>query len=113
MRVAKVAGLPVRLTVEPGATQLPAGVELSAYRIVQEALSNAGQHAEAVGMVEVSVVAAADRLMVTVTDDGRAMAGATVATGHGLLGMSERVALAAVYAGAVKLSSWWQDDGTP
>ena len=93
VEVAKGAGLPVHLRVDTGGAQLPAGVELSAYRIVQEALSNAGQHAQAVGSVEVSVVAEAGRLLVSVTDDGRAGAGATVATGHGLLGMSERVAM--------------------
>jgi signal transduction histidine kinase len=93
VEVARGAGLPVRTTVQGQHRPLPAGVELSAYRIVQEALSNAGQHAEGVRLVDVVVAYEPDRLLVTVTDDGHGRAGPPGPPGHGLVGMSERVAM--------------------
>jgi signal transduction histidine kinase len=88
---ARAAGLPAGLEVTGEPRPLPAGVELSAYRIVQEALSNAGRHAEGAARVDVEVAYEPDRLLVSVTDDGPgAVAGPG---GHGLLGMSERVAM--------------------
>jgi signal transduction histidine kinase len=86
------AGLPVELTVEGEPRELPVGLELSAYRIVQEALTNALKHAgEASAAVRVRYVP--DSLELEIVDDG---AGATLPTasgGHGLVGMRERVAL--------------------
>jgi signal transduction histidine kinase len=101
---ARKAGLPVRLAVDGQARPLPAGVELSAYRIVQEALSNAGRHARDAGRVDVEVRFEPERLTVTVTDDGSAAIpaarrggsggpGPGGRWGHGLLGMSERVTM--------------------
>jgi signal transduction histidine kinase len=88
------AGLAVRLRVEGTPSPLPAGVDLSAYRIVQEALTNVVKHA---GPAQAQVtIRYRDRdLMVEVTDDGRGV-GAPAgddrgATGHGLIGMRERV----------------------
>jgi DNA-binding CsgD family transcriptional regulator len=81
---------------------VPAGVELSAYRIVQEALSNAGRHARDAGRVDVEVRFEPERLTVTVTDDGLLVAPPAgdeersapgERWGHGLLGMSERVTM--------------------
>jgi signal transduction histidine kinase len=87
------AGLPVELRVEDEPRALPVGVELSAYRIVQEALTNALKHA---GDAHASVCVryGADSLELEVVDDG-AGANAELATGggHGLVGMRERVAL--------------------
>jgi signal transduction histidine kinase len=89
------AGLAVQLRVEGTPSPLPAGVDLSAYRIVQEALTNVVKHA---GPARAQVVIGyRDReLMVEVTDDGRGsgvVAGnGRVGTGHGLIGMRERVA---------------------
>ncbi|MDT0443807.1 sensor histidine kinase [Streptomyces johnsoniae] len=88
----RAAGLPVSLTVRvPG--PLPAGVEVSAYRIVQEALTNVLRHARA-RRVEVTARADGDVLEVEVTDDG---AGAGVHAGarggFGLVGMRERAAV--------------------
>jgi signal transduction histidine kinase len=89
---ARRAGLPVRLTVSGQPRTLPASVDLSAYRIVQEALSNAVQHARG-AQVEVELRWRPAAVEVAVTDDGRGAAGAPPAGGHGLLGMSERVAM--------------------
>jgi signal transduction histidine kinase len=79
------AGLAVRLQVEGTPSPLPAGVDLSAYRIVQEALTNVVKHA---GPAQAQVtIGYRDRdVTVEVTDDGRG------GTGHGLVGMRERVA---------------------
>jgi signal transduction histidine kinase len=82
------AGLPVEMTVvgEPG--PLPSAVDVTAYRIVQESLTNVMRHAAA-AHAEVAVVRGPDHVEIDVVDDGRgAAAGATV--GHGITGMRER-----------------------
>jgi signal transduction histidine kinase len=93
------AGLDVRLDVEGDPRSLPPGAELSAYRIVQEALTNTLKHAgPATARVRLSWCPAS--LDIEVTDDGRGNrpgpGPATAANdhyGHGLAGMRERVAL--------------------
>src|ERR671937_285473 len=85
------AGLPIELTIEGEPTALPLGVGVSAYRIVQEALTNVLKHA---GPASARVVVRYRNreLELEVTDDGRGPR--TVGQlGHGLLGMRERVAL--------------------
>jgi signal transduction histidine kinase len=90
------AGLAVRLQVEGTPSPLPAGVDLSAYRIVQEALTNVVKHA---GPAQAQVtIGYRDRdVTVEVTDDGRGAAAPTgdgrARVGHGLIGMRERVAV--------------------
>jgi signal transduction histidine kinase len=88
------AGLAVTVEVEGEARDLPPGVDLSAYRIVQEALTNARKHAGPASAT-VRLRYAADALDVEVTDDGRGASGgsATESGGHGLIGMRERVEL--------------------
>jgi signal transduction histidine kinase len=89
----RAAGLPVALTVNGSLENLPAAVELSAYRIVQEALTNALKHA---GPADVHVVVdrTPDAIAISVTDDGAgARRNGSGASGHGLIGMRERVAL--------------------
>jgi signal transduction histidine kinase len=86
------AGLPVELTVEGERRDLPAGIELSAYRIVQEALTNALKHAGD-AHAEVSIRYGADSLELEILDDGRSGANGRPGGGHGLVGMRERVAL--------------------
>ena len=91
------AGLPVALTIEGDAVVLPAGVDLCAYRIVQEGLTNALKHAGP-AHAEVVVRYARDALEVAVSDDGVGAAhdngnGPACSAGHGLVGMRERVAL--------------------
>ena len=87
------AGLPVELRVEGERRELPVGIELSAYRIVQEALTNALKHAgEARATVDVRY--GADSLELEIADDGAGRrASAHDGGGHGLVGMRERVAL--------------------
>ena len=84
------AGLPVELRVEGSPVPLPPGIDLSAYRIVQEALTNALKHA---GRAHATVVVRYERgaVEVEVTDDGDGT-GTDTGTGHGLVGMRERVA---------------------
>ena len=86
------SGMPVRLSIV-GDAAVPAGVELNAFRIVQESLTNALKYAGPGAEVTVTVVRARDAVTVTVTDDGRGAAAEPPATagGHGVLGMRERV----------------------
>jgi len=86
------AGLPVELRVEGSTRPLPAGVDLSAYRIVQEALTNALKHAGP-AHAQVTICYEPDALAVTVLDDGAGPRPDTTEGGHGLVGMRERVAL--------------------
>jgi signal transduction histidine kinase len=87
------AGLPVELEVEGEQRPLAGGIELSAYRIIQEALTNSLRHAgDASARVELRY--GAQSLEIEVTDDGRGSAQADgLGGGHGLVGMRERVAL--------------------
>ncbi len=84
----KDAGLPVRLTVSGDHTPLPAPVDLAAYRIVQEALTNAVRHA-GTATATVLVRYSPDRVTLEVCDDGR---GGEGAEGNGIRGMRERAA---------------------
>jgi signal transduction histidine kinase len=93
------AGLPVSLAVEGTRAPLPAGVDLCAYRIVQEGLTNALKHAGP-AHAEVLLRYEPRALDVEVRDDGRGAAAANgEGSGHGLIGMRERVAL---YGGALQ-----------
>jgi signal transduction histidine kinase len=94
---AREAGLPVELRVEGEAVQLPAGVDLTAYRLVQEGLTNAHKHARA-RQAEVVVRYGDGQVELTVSDDGRGGGGGD-GGGHGLVGMRERVA---VYGGRLE-----------
>ncbi len=91
------AGLAVDLNVAAVAANLPAGVELAAYRIVQEALTNALRHAHA-HQATVWLDASGGSLHVVVSDDGSGANGGGRSGGHGLVGMRERVA---VYGGSL------------
>jgi signal transduction histidine kinase len=90
---ARSAGISVQLCVDGPRRALDAGVELSAYRIVQEALTNVIKHA-GTAHASVSVHYGDDQLELEITDDGRGAPGPrTPRSGHGLVGMQERVAL--------------------
>jgi signal transduction histidine kinase len=87
------AGLPVTLHIEGQPRPLPPGIDLTAYRIVQEALTNALKYA---GQARTDVILdyRESGLKVEVLDDGPGNSGREgAATGHGLVGMCERVAL--------------------
>ena len=86
------AGLPVELSVEGERRALPAGIELSAYRIVQEALTNTLKHAGG-AHAEVHVRYGSDSLELEIVDDGPGGPARASGGGHGLVGMRERVAL--------------------
>jgi signal transduction histidine kinase len=101
----RVSGLPVELTIEGEPSRLPAGVDLAAYRIVQEALTNVVKHSEAT-RVEVSIRYQRRELELAVTDNGRGGAAGSNGSGHGVIGMRERVAL---YGGS--LEGGRHDDG--
>jgi len=94
---ARDAGLPVELRVEGEPRQLPTGVDLTAFRVVQEALTNALKHAGS-ARAKVTVRYEPRELLVEVEDDGVGAAGADrelseLGGGHGLVGMRERVEL--------------------
>ncbi len=86
------AGLEATLSVEGAPRELPAAVDLSVFRIVQEALTNVIRHAHA-HRATVTLGYAPDALEVTVLDDGTGPNGDRSEGGHGLVGMRERVAL--------------------
>jgi signal transduction histidine kinase len=93
VRQVRETGLAVELTVLGEPRELPEGVGLCAYRIVQEALTNTLKHANA-SEAQVNVRYVADALELQVLDDGRGGSSVNGETGgHGLIGMRERVAL--------------------
>ena len=87
----RAGGLDVVMRREGDEGDLPAGVDLSAYRIVQEALTNTLRHARAT-RAEVVLRLGPDALEVDVRDNGRP-AGAATEGGHGLMGMRERATM--------------------
>jgi signal transduction histidine kinase len=88
----RAAGLEVALTMDGAQTDLPARVDLSAYRIVQEALTNALKHAGPGARTEVRLHTDSRGVDIEVLDNGR---GGTILTGsgHGIVGMRERALL--------------------
>ena len=96
--VAGTAGAGVRVEVSRAGQvrAIPAGVDLSAFRIVQEALTNVVKHSGA-ACCQVSIDYRADGLAVEITDpggeQGRTAAGLAAGAGHGIAGMAERVSL--------------------
>jgi signal transduction histidine kinase len=97
----RATGLEVSLTVTGNARALPAGIDLSAYRIVQEALTNTLKHGHA-ATARVDVRVDDRRLDLKIVDDGTAAGvGARSGRGHGLIGMRER---AAVFGGELHAS---------
>jgi len=96
----QASGLDVDLIVEGTPMPMPAGPQLSAYRIVQESLTNVLKHAGPAGRAWVRLHWRPDGLEIAVLDDGRGAAAAVaepdgdgtvpVGAGHGLIGMRER-----------------------
>lgn len=84
----RAAGLDVSTTYRGARRSLPAGTDRAAYRIVQEALTNAARHGE--GRAEVEIDHRDDALEVTVTNPA---GNGTPGDGHGIIGMRERAAL--------------------
>ena len=90
------AGLETEVRTEGTPTELPPGVDFTAYRIVQEALTNVLKHA---GRARATVTVAYEdqALRLEIVDDGRGVNGRAEPGGHGLMGMRERVG---VYGGS-------------
>ena len=91
----RAAGLPVTMSVIGAAHALAPGLDLTAYRVVQEGLTNTLRHARTPVHAEVVIDYRADRIELAVRDDGQSAAAsaAPAEAGNGLLGMRERVAL--------------------
>ncbi|KPI13031.1 integral membrane sensor signal transduction histidine kinase [Actinobacteria bacterium OV450] len=95
----RAAGLAVDFAVEGAPRRLPSGVELTAYRIVQEALTNTRKHGGPDARASVRLVYFDDGLGLLVEDDGRGAAhelyedGGADGAGHGLIGMRERIGM--------------------
>ena len=89
------AGLSIDVVVEGTPRPLPAGVDLNAYRIIQESLTNTLKHGGPDVKAQVHLDFADEELGIEVTDDGRGAAEALMTgdSGHGILGMQERIAL--------------------
>jgi signal transduction histidine kinase len=90
VRRARTTGLDAILTVEGHRTGVPAAVDRTAYRIVQESLTNITRHAAAT-TASVRIGYRPDAVVIQVDDDGRATPGSALVPGVGLLGMRERV----------------------
>jgi signal transduction histidine kinase len=94
----RAAGLPVRMQIEGEPLVLPRAIDLSAYRIVQEGLTNSLKHAGA-HQANVALRYGANEVQVEVRDDGRGPS-ADDGLGHGLIGINERVK---IYGGDMKV----------
>ncbi|MEV6985155.1 sensor histidine kinase [Sphaerisporangium sp. NPDC051017] len=99
------AGLRAQLWIEGEQAVLPPGIDLAAYRLVQEALTNSLRHAGPAARAWVTVRRERDELLVHVEDDGRGGTGGLTRgpgdrPGHGLVGIRERVAL---YGGVLRI----------
>ena len=86
-------GLPITLSVLGDLGRLDAATGLTAYRIVQEALTNTLRHAGDDVSAAVDVRVTTDSIRIRVDDDGRGLAAADDGRGHGILGIRERIAL--------------------
>ena len=90
---AEATGTPIRLVREGKVARLPRGVDLAAYRIIQEALTNARRHA-AGAHIDVEVTYTEGALLLHVRDHGPGTRNGAAVDGHGLMGMRERATLA-------------------
>jgi signal transduction histidine kinase len=88
----QAAGMPIRLAIEGPVDDLPKGVDLSAYRIIQEALTNSLKHSSHAS-VDVLLRRLGNAIELEVQDAGPALNGDSPGVGHGLIGMRERTAL--------------------
>jgi signal transduction histidine kinase len=104
----RASGVAVHCQVEGDPRELPPGLALAAYRVLQEALTNTLTHGDAQA-VQVGLRRSSDRLVLTVQDDGEPRAG-TCGSGHGLVGMRERVELygGTLTAGRVDPAGGWR-----
>jgi signal transduction histidine kinase len=90
--IARDAGLTVTVDLDEAVADLPAAVDHTAYRILQESITNVIRHAAATRLT-IAIRRSDDNLRITVTDDGRGHDPRGGATGHGIEGMRERATL--------------------
>ncbi|HVK25110.1 MAG TPA: sensor histidine kinase [Actinokineospora sp.] len=95
----RAVGVPVQLDLSGDLDDLPTGVSLGIYRIVQEALTNTIKHAGTGAKASVKVVRVGERVELDITDRGSGKALANVVGGNGLIGMRER---ANVFGGSLR-----------
>jgi signal transduction histidine kinase len=93
----RAGGLETRLQAEP--MQLPPGIALAVYRIVQESLTNVLKHAGAGAKAGVTIIRSGETVRVSVHDDGAGPSGQAASTAHGIVGMRERTA---AYGGTLR-----------
>ena len=93
----RAGGLETRLEVEP--MDLPPGIALAVYRIVQQSLTNVLKHAGADAKASVTITRSGGTVRVSVYDDGAGPSGGASSTAHGIVGMRER---AAAYGGTLR-----------
>jgi signal transduction histidine kinase len=96
VREVTAAGVDIDVQAEGDRSELPPGVDFTAYRIMQEALTNVLKHAGP-ARVEIRITYEPDALALEVADDGRGVNGRSKDGGHGVMGMRERVG---VYGGS-------------
>ena len=102
------SGVPVDVVVRGRTDDLPRDVDLAAYRVVQESLTNVLKHAGPAAHVDVDVMRTPAVLLVRVTDDGAGAPPDADGEGNGILGMSERVEVlgGTVHAGPRPRGGW-------
>lgn len=93
------AGRPIDLVVTGTPVPLPRDADLAVYRVVQEALTNVIKHAGDWASVRIDLRYSGDAVQVSVADDGRGASAADDGSGHGVIGMRERVA---AYGGTLR-----------
>jgi signal transduction histidine kinase len=107
----RAAGLDVVYRTAGEVDALDSGVQLTVYRIVQEALTNTLKHAGAGARANLAIVAADSRLTITVQDSGPpepgVRAGTAIEEGHGLVGMRARAALYRVHVSTGPAGAGW------
>ena len=87
------ASVPVELEIQGNVTELPVALELSAYRIIQESLTNTMKHAGPGSTARVILDYQPSALRIEITDTGSGPGTAEPAAGHGLVGIHERAAM--------------------
>ncbi len=103
----RAAGVTVAMSIDP-VSDLPASVQSTGYRIVQEALTNVSRHAHAAN-ASVNIRRAEDRVRIEVADDGTGAANGSAGAGNGLRGMRERVlALGGTLQAAPQSTGGWR-----
>jgi signal transduction histidine kinase len=101
-------GLRASFTCEGPTATIPAGVQLSIYRLIQESLTNTVKHAVGADRVSVTLRTSSDWIDVIVTDNGAASGATGAEDGHGITGMRERIFVHAGHVDVGPTASGWR-----